>query len=230
MIWCVIPAAGRGARFGADRPKQFLPVLGRPLIEWTLDRIATHPSIGGIVLVMAGDESVWRAPARWCEKPLLRASGGAERADSVLAGLNAVPPQCAASDWVLVHDAARPCVRHTDLDRLLEGGRRSAHGAILAAPVRDTIKRGTPAGRIDATVSRVNLWRALTPQMARRGQLTAALVRAMENGSSAVTDEAYALELAGFSPLLVEGYDDNLKLTSASDRVLVEAVLRAQGC
>ena len=145
----------------------------------------------------------------------------------MLAGLRALPREVAVSDWVLVHDAARPCVRHADIDHLLQRGMMHDTGALLAAPVRDTIKRGNAEHEAEASVPRENLWRAFTPQLFHRGELADALEAAIASGVAA-TDEAKALELRGKTALLVTGSDDNLKVTSAEDLAIAEMILRRQ--
>jgi 2-C-methyl-D-erythritol 4-phosphate cytidylyltransferase len=227
MPWCVIPAAGAGRRFGGDRPKQYQMLGGQPMLVRTLERIATHGEVQGIVVAIAADDAWWPGLRECAGKPVLATTGGDERAHSVLAGLRALPPEVAVSDWVLVHDAARPCVRHEDIDHLLQRGSLHDTGALLAAPVRDTIKRGNDDHEAEASVPRENLWRAFTPQMFRRGELTAALEAAIAAGATA-TDEAKALELRGHTALLVTGNEDNLKVTSASDLALAELILRRQ--
>jgi 2-C-methyl-D-erythritol 4-phosphate cytidylyltransferase len=232
MYWCVIPAAGAGRRLGGDRPKQYQSLLGMPMLLRTLDRLARHPQVAGLMVVLASDDAYWPGIQHCGDKPVLTCVGGAERADSVLAGLRALPPVVSDRDWVLVHDAARPCVRHDDISRLLALGIRHAVGAVLGAPVRDTLKRRNAAGESAATVSRENLWRAYTPQLFRRGELIEALALALGRADStagAVTDDASAIELLGKSPLLVEGSDDNLKVTGTGDLGLAEVILRAQG-
>ncbi len=223
-LWCVVPAAGRGHRFGADKPKQHVEIAGKSLLEWTLQRLTTHASIAGIVLVVAASEACANTETTLNGKPLLRVVGGAERADSVLAGLHGLPESVADTDFVLVHDAARPCVRHADISALIERG-GAAGGGLLAAPLRDTLKRADANGVVIETESRESRWRALTPQMFRRGELVAALESSRRDGV-VVSDEAMAMELAGFKPLLVEGSDDNIKVTTPADFALVEYLLR----
>lgn len=224
MIWVVVPAAGRGSRVGGDLPKQHRPLLGRPLIRHTLERLADHPRIAGLMVVLAADDSFWPGWRELRGKPVRTAVGGAERADSVLAGLAALPETVRAQDWVLVHDAARPCLRHDDLDRLLDHGCAHDVGAILAVPVSDTLKRDDGHGAIARTEPRAGLWRALTPQLFRRGTLQRALDAAAQAGI-AITDEAMALERLGLSPLLVEGAADNIKVTTPADLAFAEFLL-----
>ena len=224
MIWVVVPAAGRGTRFGGELPKQYLEVAGRPLIAHTLDALLSHPSVSGAVVVLADDDRHWRGAESPGGKPVTTCIGGAERADSVLAGLNALPDTVRADEFVLVHDAARPNLAHADLDRLLDVGTADPVGAILAAPVRDTLKRAGDDGGIDRTEPRERLWRALTPQLFRRMQLSRALAAAHAAGV-AITDESMAMERQGLRPLLIEGSEDNFKITTPADLARFEYVL-----
>jgi len=222
-LWCVVPAAGRGTRVGGDCPKQYLPLAGRPLIVHTLERLAAHPQIGGLLVTLAASDAHWSGIDRLNGKPVLTALGGAERSDSVLAGLDVLPASVGADDFVLVHDAARPCVRLADIGKLIELA-GATDGGLLGAPLRDTLKRANTAGRSELTESRDLRWRAFTPQMFRRGQLAAALRDAARRGVNA-SDEAMAMEQAGFAPLLVEGAEDNIKVTTAADFALAEFLL-----
>lgn len=224
-LWCVVPAAGRGMRVGGATPKQYMDLAGAPMIERTLDRLAAHPLIAGLVVVLAAGDVRWiDGFARTWSKPLLVATGGSERCDSVLAGLRALPVDSVRpDDFVLVHDAARPCVRHEDITRLIERC-RGTEGGLLGAPLRDTLKRADEAGRSALTEPRDLRWRAFTPQIFRRGQLADALQAAIGAGV-AVSDEAMAMELAGHAPLLVEGAEDNIKVTTAADFALAEFLL-----
>ncbi|WAT16257.1 2-C-methyl-D-erythritol 4-phosphate cytidylyltransferase [Xanthomonas fragariae] len=215
-IWAIVPAAGRGTRFGGRIPKQYLPVAGQPLIAYTLAALAAHPAVVGIVVAIAPDDADWPGWTAVKSKPVLTCVGGVTRAASVLAGLLALPDSVRADDFVLVHDAARPNLALADLDRLLEIGRGDPVGAILAAPVRDTLKRAGDDGGIDATEPRERLWRALTPQLFRRHQLIRGLTEASV-ASVDVTDEAMAMERLGLRPLLVEGAEDNFKVTTPVD-------------
>jgi 2-C-methyl-D-erythritol 4-phosphate cytidylyltransferase len=222
-LWCVVPAAGRGTRVGGDCPKQYLPLAGRPLILHTLERLAAHPRIGGLLVALAADDAHWPDLHALAGKPVLTTVGGGERADSVLAGLRALPAEVAAEEFVLVHDAARPCVRAADIQRLVERA-SGADGGLLGAPLRDTLKRADAHGHSRTTEPREQRWRAFTPQMFRRGQLVAALAAATHAGV-VVSDEAMAMERAGFAPLLVEGAEDNIKVTTAADFALAEFLL-----
>jgi 2-C-methyl-D-erythritol 4-phosphate cytidylyltransferase len=223
-LWCVVPAAGRGARVGGEVPKQYLPIAGKPMLLHTLERLAAHPRIAGLMVALEAGDARWPKWLTFDGKPVSTTIGGAERADSVLAGLRALRGTVGESRFVLVHDAARPCVRAADISRLVEQG-IPAGGALLAAPVRDTLKRADAQGRVVATEPRETRWRALTPQLFRLGELVAALESARAAGI-AITDEAMAMERAGHNPLLVEGSEDNIKVTTPADFALAEFILK----
>ena len=225
--WAVIPAAGVGKRMQADRPKQYLPLVGRTVLEHTIARFDRHAAIAGIVVAVSEGDAYWNDLDLRCSKPLHLAPGGAERSDSVLNALALLSGYAEAQDWVLVHDAARPCLRPADIDRLIDVLRDDPVGGILATPVRDTMKRQDPERRIAATEDREGLWHALTPQMFRLGTLHAALDRAVAEGA-VITDEASALEYVGQRPLLVEGRGDNIKITRPEDLALAEFFLRQE--
>lgn len=225
--WVIIPAAGKGTRMQAELPKQYLQLLGRTVLEHTLSCFAQHPKIAGVMLALAPDDLQW--PTLRIESAFIRTTvGGLERCHSVLNALIALAPDAAAHDWVLVHDAARPCLRQTDIDRMIETLHDGRDGAILATPVRDTLKRCSAAGAIEQTIDRTGLWHALTPQMFRYASLRGALETAVARGVL-VTDEAQAIELTGAALRVVEGHADNIKITRPEDLVLAELYLRAQG-
>lgn len=228
MSWVIVPAAGSGARFGAELPKQYQQLAGRPLIAQTLARLLAHPAIEGAMVAVGVDDARWATLGLRFDKPLLTCIGGADRADSVLAALHALPPSVVDDALVLVHDAARPCVRGDDLDRLVRAAQEDAVGALLATPVRDTLKRADARARVVATEPREQFWRAQTPQAFRRGALIRALEQARADGV-AITDEAMAMERLGLQPLLVEGSEDNIKITVAADLALAERILATQG-
>ena len=225
--WCVVPAAGRGRRAGGDRPKQYQPLAGTPMLLRTLERLASHPRIAGLMVVLDRHDGHWPGLTTLADTPLLTVVGGGERSDSVLAGLRGLPDTVTGADFVLVHDAARPCVRHADIDRLLDLA-VPAGGGLLGAPLRDTLKRADAHGRSIATEPREARWRAFTPQLFRRGELLAAIEHAHADGLTP-GDEARAMEHAGFAPLLVEGAEDNLKVTTAADFALAEFLLARSG-
>ncbi len=224
-LWCVVPAAGKGLRVGGDVPKQYLPLNDRTVIQCTLDRLSQLPTEAIIVPVAEND--VRAGVLDYRDATLIRfVNGGAERADSVLAGLEAIAHQAADDDWVLVHDVARPCVRINDIEQLLSTIATHPVGGLLANRVRDTMKRGN-GDEVAETISRDHLWHALTPQVFRYGLLRDALLSARAEGT-VVTDESQAIELQGEKPLLVEGARDNLKITYPEDLQLAEAFLRLQ--
>ncbi len=217
QFWIVIPAAGVGSRMRADRPKQYLSLAGQSVIEHTLSCFLDHPGLLGLVVSLAADDPYWSNLDCAKDPRIQRADGGAERADSVLAGLHRLSELGARDDdWVLVHDAARPNLSRQDLDKLLAELGDDPVGGLLAVPARDTLKRAGTDGRVVETIDRSVIWQAFTPQMFRLGALRDALANALEAGA-AVTDEASALEWAGLSPRLVEGRSDNLKITRPED-------------
>jgi 2-C-methyl-D-erythritol 4-phosphate cytidylyltransferase len=224
-LWCVVPAAGRGLRAGGSQPKQYLPLGGQTVIQITLDRLSRLPAAAIVVPVAADDDRA--AALSYRDASLIRfITGGAERADSVLAGLEAVSAQAADDDWVLVHDVARPCVRLADIENLLVAVATHPAGGLLANRVRDTMKR-SHGDAVAETVARDQLWHALTPQVFRFGLLRQALLAAKAQGIT-VTDEAQAVELLGEQPLLVEGARDNIKITWPEDLQMAEAFLTLQ--
>jgi 2-C-methyl-D-erythritol 4-phosphate cytidylyltransferase len=226
--WLVMPAAGAGRRFGADTPKQYAPLEGRTVIEWALAPFLGDPRCARIVVALApDDEHFARLPLR---SRAVTVPGGVERSDSVRRALASLGGQAAAEDWVLVHDAARPCLDGQDLERLVTRLAAHAVGGLLAVRVADTLKRADGAAgeiAVQGTEERAGLWRALTPQMFRYGALCAALDAAHAAGRSP-SDEAQALEWCGATPLLIEGAASNLKVTTADDLVLASAILRAR--
>ncbi|MEO8809458.1 MAG: 2-C-methyl-D-erythritol 4-phosphate cytidylyltransferase [Rhodanobacter sp.] len=223
VLWCVVPAAGRGTRAGGDRPKQYQRLAGKTMIEHTLARLAAHPQIAGLMVTLAAADRHWPGLESLHGKPVLAVVGGVERSDSVRAGLHALPATVQADDFVLVHDAARPCVRGQDIGMLIALA-AATDGGLLGAPLRDTLKHADANHRSERTESRERRWRAFTPQMFRRGQLSEALRDAARRGD-VVSDEAMAMELAGFAPLLVEAAEDNIKVTTAADFALAEFLL-----
>lgn len=227
-IWAVIPAAGVGRRMAAEVPKQYLDLLGQPIVCWTLQSLLGHPAVHGGVIALADHDSIWDSIAHDYPRPLHRVTGGAERSDSVLAALEFLLAQGGDEDWVMVHDAVRPCVTSDDIDRLVAAGLSRPDGALLAMPVRDTLKRQEAGGRVRSTASRDGLWHALTPQLFPLRVLYQALNTALERSSS-ITDDAQAMETAGYQPLLVEGRSTNIKITRPHDLALAAAVLRLNG-
>ena len=235
-IWLLVPAAGVGSRMQADRPKQYLSLLGQPIIQHTLERLQQALPQAKIVLCLNPDDPYW---PEYCDQisghqAFIFAEGGKERCDTVLNGLAAIAEQADDNDWVLVHDVARPCVRAEDIQKLVNELSDDEVGGILALPVADTMKRAEPVSddnnlsRISETVDRNRLWHALTPQMFRYGLLRQSLNQALEQGA-VVTDEASAIEWAGYQPALVAGQRDNIKVTHPDDLYFAELFLTAQG-
>lgn len=225
-IWFVIAAAGASSRFGGSTPKPYLRIAGKSLLEHSLRALAGVSGVaGGVVVTAPGDRRFRRLP-KLARRNVITTVGGPIRAMSVLNGLQALVT-AAPEDWVLVHDAARPCVPRADLALLVAECRRDAVGGLLAVPVTDTLKQADPDDdRSARTVPRERLWRALTPQMFRHGRLVRALTRALGEGFDA-TDEAAAIEGLGLKPRLVEGSPLNIKVTRPADLVLAQAAMRA---
>lgn len=227
-FWVIIPAAGIGRRMRADIPKQYLPLAGRSVIEHTLHRLSLHPAIAEIIVVLSEDDQWWKKlHLDSAARPLSTVSGGAERCHSVLNGLQALAQRAEESDWVLVHDAARPCVRPVDIETLISHCRDEPAGGLLALPVHDTVKLADDSAHVLETLDRSALWRALTPQMFRYGVLRRALQDAIGK-QQLVTDEAMAIELAGLPVKLIEGHADNIKVTQPEDLALAAFLLEQQ--
>lgn len=226
--WVVMPAAGAGKRFGGARPKQYAPLAGRSVIEWALAPFLDDARCLGVCIALAPGDPWWaEVAARFIPGHAARiriAAGGAERSHSVLNGLKSLQDEASHEDWVLVHDAARPCLPVEDLERLLEKVGSHPVGGLLAARVADTIKRGDGVPAVSETVDRSSLWRALTPQMFRLGTLADALEKAHAQGR-APTDESQSVEWLGVQPMLVEGSPANIKVTSAADLTIAQALL-----
>ncbi|AHE98062.1 2-C-methyl-D-erythritol 4-phosphate cytidylyltransferase [Thioalkalivibrio paradoxus] len=225
--WALIPAAGVGRRMNADRPKQFLTLGRRTVLAHTLSIFLRHPRIRGVVLVLGSGIDPDALDLPEAGGRLFQVTGGAERADSVHNGLAFLAQRADADDWVLVHDAARPCLPAADLDRLLQALSSDPVGGLLAAPSTDTLKLSDAAGRVERTLDRSRVWRALTPQMFRLGVLREALAAAAAAGV-AVTDEASAVELLGRQPRLIEGSPVNIKITRPEDLEIAHLYLSRQ--
>jgi 2-C-methyl-D-erythritol 4-phosphate cytidylyltransferase len=210
---------------GGELPKQYLSLLGKPLIHHTLAALCALPAIERVFVVLSPDDSEW-ARHDWAAlgsrlKPLF--CGGPTRADSVLGGLRAIEDEVAATDWILVHDAARPCVAGWQVEKLMRELEHDDVGGLLAVPMADTLKRAGEVQRVGSTVTREGLWRAQTPQMFRYAMLRRALESARD-----VTDESAAIEAAGLRPRLIEGDASNLKVTQPFDLLLAEWILRCR--
>jgi 2-C-methyl-D-erythritol 4-phosphate cytidylyltransferase/2-C-methyl-D-erythritol 2,4-cyclodiphosphate synthase len=231
-LWAVVPAAGRGSRFAsasASGAKQYAPLKGATVIEWSLAALLAEPRVAGIVVVLAADDTRWSTlPVAAAGAKIRTAVGGADRQDSVLSGLEALEAEAAADDWVMVHDAARPCLTSADLTALIDAVETPTaeprSGALLATPVVDTVKRERGGIAVD-TVDRSGLWRALTPQVFGFLQLQQALEEVVRLGLS-VTDEAQAMERLGLPAELVRGSPFNIKVTRPEDLTMAEAILK----
>jgi 2-C-methyl-D-erythritol 4-phosphate cytidylyltransferase len=220
----LVPAAGSGSRMGSATPKQYLPLLGKPLLVHTLAALAAAPDIDRVVLVLSPEDEWFDSDAVGVDQKLtVLGCGGASRAETVRNGLTALAGEVAADDWILVHDAARPCLTPADIGRLIATLRGDPVGGILAVPVADTLKRSNGSDQIAATVPRDGLWRAQTPQMFRHGMLLDALRRAADDS---ITDEASAIEALGHAPRLVPGSERNIKVTYPADLTLAALYLQ----
>lgn len=223
QVWVIVAAAGGSLRFGGGVSKQYRLLGDQPLLLRTLSRLASHPRVAGLVVVLHRSDELWPG-LETCEgKPVITTVGGSERWLSVRNGLEVLPDSVGDHDWVLVHDAARPCVRHEHITGLLEKGWEHPVGAVLGVPVRDTLKTVDAAHTVRGTLDRDQIWHAQTPQMFRRS----ALSRALANGGP-VNDEAAAMEALGKLPMFVEGSPDNLKVTFPDDLALAEYYLDRQ--
>ena len=230
QFWAIVPAAGVGSRMQADRPKQYLTLYGKTLLEHSLHRLLNLPEIVGAVLALDSHDPYWPTLHFQHNKPILIAAGGKERCHSVLNALQLLTdklPTVQNDIWVLVHDAARPCVRAEDLHKLIELASNDDHGGLLAVPARDTMKRQTSEGRSETTVDRNGLWHAMTPQMFKLSLLVNAISDAVAKQLH-VTDDASAMELAGFHPRLVACHEDNIKITRPFDLTLASLYLQQQ--
>ena len=216
-FWAVIPAAGVGARMAADRPKQYLQLGGRTILEHSLGCFLDHPRLKGLVVSLAIDDPYWPTLACDTDPRIQRADGGSERSGSVLNALLQLNALGASDeDWVLVHDAARPNLSRDDLDKLLAELADDPVGGLLAVPARDTLKRVDKHGRVVDTIDRSLIWQAYTPQMFRLGALHRALADSLV-ADAVITDEASAMEWSGQAPRLIEGRSDNIKVTRPED-------------
>lgn len=207
-------------------PKQYLTIAGKTILEHTLDSFTEHSAISGIVVVVSQQDQQWLELAK--QYPNIKTTeGGAERFQSVLNGLKYLSGFANNEDWVLVHDAARPCLRQSDLDKLISDLSSHEVGGLLGLPMADTVKRCNDKGQVDETVSRHDLWRALTPQMFRLNILKQALEQALAD-DAVVTDEASAIERMGLQPQIVAGHSDNIKVTRPEDLELAQIYLAAR--
>ncbi|MCX7104390.1 MAG: 2-C-methyl-D-erythritol 4-phosphate cytidylyltransferase [Methylococcales bacterium] len=225
-FWAVVPAAGVGKRMNADRPKQYLELAGKTVIEHTLLRLLSAEVFTAVAVAISEEDPYWPDLDVSAHKKIITAAGGKERADSVLSALKAIRTVASDDDWVLVHDAARPCITTIDIHHLIDSLKTDEIGGILALSSHDTLKSVQGDNVIVGTLDRSHIWRALTPQMFRYGLLKNALEAA--EGNTAITDESSALELQGMQPKIVEGRPDNIKITRPEDLALAQFYMEHQ--
>ncbi len=225
-FWAVVPAAGVGKRMNADRPKQYLELAGKTVIEHTLLRLLSAKVFTAVAVAISEEDPYWPDLDVSAHKKIITAAGGKERADSVLSALKAIRTVASDDDWVLVHDAARPCITTIDIHHLIDSLKTDEIGGILALSSHDTLKSVQGDNIIVGTLDRSHIWRALTPQMFRYGLLKNALEAA--EGNTAITDESSALELQGMQPKIVEGRPDNIKITRPEDLALAQFYMEHQ--
>lgn len=221
-VYAFVPAAGVGARMGATQPKQYLPLLDQTVAEHTLKRLLQYPQIKQVVVGVGPDDTHWQTLA--IAKQVTTITGGASRAETVRNGLAYLREQANEDAWVLVHDMARPCIHGQDLDALL--ATQCDDGAILGVPVADTLKQ-VDSQVIQTTVDRELIWRAFTPQFFPMAKLFDALSQGLQQ-HRVITDEASAMEQAGWHPQMVRGRSDNIKITWPEDLALAEFYLQKQ--
>ena len=226
-IHALIPAAGHSVRFGGTTLKQYAHLNGLPVMEHSIAAVSRHSMVTGVTVALAPDDGIYDQLIRPNWPGVTTVTGGDSRARTVMNGLEFILDQDPACEWVLVHDAARPCLSQLVLSRLLHEGLKSEDGAIIAVPLRDTLKLTGEDGRIEKTVDRSSYWSAQTPQLFRTGALAANLRSALSAGYSP-TDEAAAMERAGVHPLLVKGSTKNIKITGEEDLSLAEFILQHQ--
>ena len=222
--WGVVPAAGLGERMAGVVPKQYLELAGQSVISHTVQRMLAWEFLQGLVVALHREDTWWPQQPVAGDTRVETVTGGVERGHSVLAALKALQGRAAPQDWVLVHDAARPCIRRQDVERLRQELAQDALGGLLALPVAETVKRADADGRVEGTLDRRGLWLAQTPQMFRYEQLRDCLQAALDRGEQ-VSDEASAMEFAGLQPRLIAGAGSNIKITLPADLATAEAWL-----
>lgn len=226
-VHALIPAAGHSVRFGGTTLKQYAHLLGSPVIAHSIEAVSRNKLVGSVSVALAEDDGIFDELIRPHYPAVRTVTGGASRAQTVMNGIDSIARDEPGCEWVLVHDAARPCLSRDALDRLLQEGLASSSGAILAVPVNDTLKLADDSGRILQTADRSRFWVAQTPQLFRLNELARNLRSALNAGESP-TDEAAAMERAGVHPLLVMGATTNIKITGAEDLELAEFILQRQ--
>ena len=226
-IWAILPAAGAGKRFSTEKPKQFFELNGLPVAEHCLQRLLTIESLQSIIIPCDMSASEW-AQVRSVQNPKVQlVTGGDQRANSVLNGLQAIASHVDDTDWVLVHDIARPCITSADINKLIDAVENHAAGGVLTASVNETLKKVSSDQHIEATVDRAQYRLAQTPQIFKFSLLKAAIENCLQAGITP-TDEAFAVEHAGLPVLVVEGRQDNIKITRQEDLAIASAILNSQ--
>ncbi len=226
-VWAVIPAGGIGARMCSEIPKQYIRIEGQPVLYHTLNRICGCDRVDGVVAGIRKEDPWWRESPFSHDRFLGTFEAGAQRVHTVFNGLNCLREQFDArnSDWALVHDAVRPCLRQGDLLALIERVKTNRVGAVLGTPLVDTLKLAGPRNRVKRTIDRTGLWHAQTPQVFRLGELFKGIELALGSGHS-ITDESMAMEHFGVFPEIIEGHPGNVKLTVPGDLPALELFLR----
>lgn len=224
--WIIVPAAGVGHRFGGDIPKQYQQLLGKSVIEHTLERLLQLQDVQ-IVVAVSSEDTLWQSLSVFQNPRIQTTLGGEERADSVRLTLESFQGKAHQDDWVLVHDVARPCVQVQDIQNLIKKLAGHKVGGVLATPVSDTVKRVLHESSIDSTEDRSQLWAAQTPQMFRYGLLLESLQKAVQQQYQP-TDESAAIEQLDYTPCVVEGSRDNIKITRLEDMAIAEAIMKYQ--
>ena len=209
---------------GLETPKQYLKLKGKFVLEHSVRVFCDHKNIKGVIVIISDGDPYWQSTGLADLDKVITVTGGIERCHSVQNGLRALNDQARPDDWILVHDAARPCLSHDDVNKLITSLQDHPVGGILAIPVRDTMKRGDIDNVISETVSREGLWHALTPQMFRYAVIESAINAALDK-QIIVTDEAQAIELSGNSVMLIEGHPVNIKITNQGDLPMAELYL-----
>jgi len=222
-MYAIIVAAGSGQRFASDTPKQFLEIAGKLAVQHSIDAFDKVDEVEGIVLVMPKKQRFWKDIELKSNKPLMYTTGGSSRAQSVLHGLEILEPLIDNTEWVLVHDAARLCIRPSDINKLIKACNKNNQGGLLVKTITETIKFSKTGKDVDKTIDRNKLWAALTPQMFPYKQLRDILTNL---NNERITDEASAFEQAGIKPLMVKGRSDNIKITYTEDLLMAEFILR----
>lgn len=226
-VHALIPAAGQSVRFGGTTVKQYTHLLGQPVISHSIEAVQRHPSVTQVTVALAPDDGIYNELVRPVFPEVTTVTGGETRSQTVMNGLRFIMEADPDCEWVLVHDAARPCLSAASLTDLMDLGLTSMAGAILATPVTDTLKVADDSGYINSTVDRSCYWSAQTPQLFRIHQLAANLESSLFRGEHP-TDEAAAMEAAGVHPLLVAGAASNIKITGPDDMALAEFILQRQ--